>query len=411
MDAELLKQIDITKKFPTLYKKNANGKIKQWSIIVSELDDKTAKYVMSTGFIGGKQTERTRMVIKGKNIGRKNETTPYEQAMKDALSKFRTKMKTFKPDLLNVKEGDIEPYPMLLQKYNINTNAKKGKIKYPCYIQRKYDGNRGFVTFVNNDIVMYSRGREKIVSMEHIRNEFKQLFKDWFNNSEKIYIDGEFYSHGQFHQITSGIVNETKNITSLTTNKDKESIRFHIFDVYFIQNPNMIYSERLKVIEDNFSKFKYKYITKVPTTIVKSEKEMMEMTKKFKKDGYEGSILRNMNGKYKAATGPNTGGRSSDVQKYKIIQEDDAKIIGIIKVPDHDNFGIKFNLISDHNKEFTVNGNSNEEIREATYKAKDTIINTKKLVFTYQDTTKDGLPRGAVPVLLENGMFKLKELY
>ena len=60
--------------FPVLYGVEKNGKIKQWSIQV----DKVGQYAKVTTLYGqmdGKMQETERFYEKGKNIGKKNETT------------------------------------------------------------------------------------------------------------------------------------------------------------------------------------------------------------------------------------------------------------------------------------------------------------------------------------------------
>ena len=53
-----------------LYALSSNGKIKTW-----EIEAKGDTMIIRSGYIDGKLNEQTK-TIKGKNIGRSNETTP-----------------------------------------------------------------------------------------------------------------------------------------------------------------------------------------------------------------------------------------------------------------------------------------------------------------------------------------------
>jgi hypothetical protein len=86
-------------KLPTLYKKTSKGAIEQWTIWV-EVDenhvqkgDPTPPYHIFTeyGHVGGKMQIAKETVWKGKNIGKKNETTAKEQAEAQARSEWETK--------------------------------------------------------------------------------------------------------------------------------------------------------------------------------------------------------------------------------------------------------------------------------------------------------------------------------
>ena len=155
--------------FPTLYGKASTGKIKMWSI---KVEDQSGVGAITTthGYLDGKLQTNTRLVTVGKNIGKKNETTPVQQAVNEAQSDWKKKteaggMTEKKPEAepagvkadsdkesvksvkskpsaeKNAKEatnaGGV-PHPMLAHDYN-----KRGKdIKFPCYAQRKLDGVR-----------------------------------------------------------------------------------------------------------------------------------------------------------------------------------------------------------------------------------------------------------------------------
>ena len=68
--------------FPTLYKYDSKGKVRQWDVTTDG-----DKVIVSHGVKDGKKVEQT-TVCKPKNIGKRNETTAEEQAVLEAKSKW-----------------------------------------------------------------------------------------------------------------------------------------------------------------------------------------------------------------------------------------------------------------------------------------------------------------------------------
>jgi DNA ligase 1 len=69
-------------KLKPIYKKTKSGKTQQWEIEVVG-----NKYRTISGQTDGKSVVSEWTVIKGKNIGKSNETTDEEQALKEAEAK------------------------------------------------------------------------------------------------------------------------------------------------------------------------------------------------------------------------------------------------------------------------------------------------------------------------------------
>lgn len=76
--------------FPILYMDALNEKMRFWSISVEDQGDKS---LMTTeyGIQGVEPTKKVIVITEGKNIGKKNETTHYQQAMKQARSEWKKK--------------------------------------------------------------------------------------------------------------------------------------------------------------------------------------------------------------------------------------------------------------------------------------------------------------------------------
>ena len=73
--------------FPELQGKSTTGKSMMWSVRVLERD---GHGVIETthGYVDGKKQINEKVISEGKNIGKKNETTPLQQAINEARSSW-----------------------------------------------------------------------------------------------------------------------------------------------------------------------------------------------------------------------------------------------------------------------------------------------------------------------------------
>ena len=194
--------------------------------------------------------------------------------------------------------------PMLAHKYNPD------KADYPAYIQPKLDGVR--CVFTKDGA--YSRTGKEFKNVDHI----KKALKNFFNNNPTFILDGELYNHGlkdDFEKIIS-LVRKTKP-TEEHKQEAAELIQYHVYDIANLAHAT--YTNRLNILNSSFT---YTYpICKVETKVVLDYDEAVKQHKKYLKQGYEGSIYRSTDGKYK-----NT--RSWDLMKFKDFEDSEAIIIG-----------------------------------------------------------------------------------
>ena len=305
------------KKFPTLYGIASNNKIKEWIISVEVLDNGIVITKTLNGYIDGKKAESNRETTIGKNIGKKNETTPYEQAVLEADKKWRNKKEKqgYTDSLESIKQNSFEEpiLPMLAKKYDINSTSKKKKdINFPCYCQPKLDGLRCMAFIQDGNVILMSRVGKFFINLKHI----KKSLSEFLLNNSSIVLDGELYSDViPFEEIT-GICRSEKKVDL----KKEKYINYHIYDLYDKKNKDITYDTRFVILEKNLSNINY--IQVILNELIQSKNDIKKFHDKYISEGFEGIMLRNIKSVYTLKN------RSSDLQKYKEFLDDEFKIIG-----------------------------------------------------------------------------------
>jgi len=195
---------------------------------------------------------------------------------------------------------------MLAHKYNPD------KADYPAYIQPKLDGVRCLFTAKG----AFSRTGKQFMNVYHI----EQQLKTFFAANPNAVLDGELYNHelkDDFEKIIS-LVRKTKP-TEEHRQEAAELVQYNVYDV-----PSMTiagYSSRLSYLTSQvYSKVTWP-VMHVETKVVLDYDEALSYHKYCLKQGYEGSIYRSMDGKYK-------GTRSWDLMKFKDFDDAEATIVG-----------------------------------------------------------------------------------
>ena len=251
-------------------------------------------------------------IIKGKNIGKKNETNVFTQALILARSKY-LKKKEF--------TSNNRYYPVAVHKYEDNPRAIKNKIIYPVAVQRKINGGR-VVSYKDDEVVMYTRKLKNIDGNQHIANELKLLFSAIESKYTNIYLDGEFYKHGLTLQDISGKMRRSEQV-------DNELLEYHLFDLFFpLSDTSLPFEARNKILRDIFDivqPLNLQYIKRVETYIadIKEENKLYEL---FLTEQYEGSVLKNLYAPYEF--GRNKEIRTYQMRKRKPRYSNEYEIVG-----------------------------------------------------------------------------------
>jgi DNA ligase-1 len=383
--------------FPTLFALDKNNKVKKWCIQVTDHTSfSTIEY--EYGYIDGKKTTYSLDVKEGKNKGKKNETTHFEQAISDAKSRWDKKKNIDKyTEELNLKseeqKNNIIPSPMLAQDFK----KHQKKIMYPCYVQPKLDGYR--MIYYNNK--MYSRtGKEYTILLNSpLHKQLSLLSKS--GNCGDIILDGELYVHGNLKFEQYGVLRKTK-----WTQDDLlllNSIEYHIYDIVIEKES---YENRLQMLRTLFSldnTSNIQNIKLVRTEKCKGIEEIKSFTEEFLKQGYEGSMIRNSNGLYKQKY------RSYDLLKNKTFDDAEFEIVDFTF--EKDVLGKNDQVIvwickNQDGKIFHVPSKGTREERNKLYQCGSEFVG-KMLSVQYFGLTNDGIPR--FPKSLREGEASIRE--
>ena len=388
--------------FPLLKGIAKGGKIKLWAIRVKETEEGYGEIIVRYGYEEGAITTDGKVVTEGKNLGKKNETTPVQQAILEARSLWNKKKaggyveerRKAAPDggagrgssavaaasasLVASKAAKITesvPLPMLAHKWP----EKKKHITFPCYVQPKFDGTRTLALCGKKPgyPCLFSRLRKAYPHLEHIAAVCQQLPRG-------LILDGELYRHDMDFQ---SIVGTVKKKTLAKANEAKHKlIQFHCYDFIDIE---LTFEERWLNLQAIFKEYKDvlgDVIVLCPTKKVKKEADLKIMHDRYVEEGYEGLIIRNAEGLYAV------GERSTDLLKMKEFQDDEYEIVGFREGEGREAGLVIWELRTKDGKLFRCRPQgTHEERRELFTNGKDYI--GQMLTVRFQELTADGIPR------------------
>lgn len=392
--------------FPILYGESSHGKRKMWSVAVEERPSTTGPVgviIVTHGYEDGKKQVNERIVSEGKNIGKKNATTPVQQAISEARALWNKKK-----DAKYAEEGaaaaggagagsvgaamasataavaDSEeepaaasdvPLPMLAHDYN-----KRGKsVSFPCYAQRKLDGVRCFAISGKG---LFSRNGKAFPHLEHIRAEIDRL-------PAGTILDGELYSDELTFQEIVGLVK--KESLKPADSAKMPKIFLFVYDTLRAGTN----AERNAWLSTLFASNAFSTLRPLVSDECASLEDVKRLHAQYVAEGYEGLMLRNKTGLYKA------GHRSTDLQKYKEFIDEEFSIVGF-KMGDGVEKGcVLWRCATAAGLEFDCRPRGSREERITQYANGASAIG-KKLTVRFQEWTNDGLPRFPVGLAIRD---------
>lgn len=267
-------------------------------------------------------------------------------------------------------------YPMLAYDYK----KKKNCIKFPCYVQPKLDGVRA--VGVGNRF--YSRNWIQFPELNHIKDEMSKI-------DTELILDGELYTDDINFEAIVGLVRKANKTPEEVENTKK--IYYNVFDCI---DKKLSFKDRYKKLEKFFAQHNFKYLRLVKTETCNKEKDIETYLDKYIKEGYEGVIMRNIEGKYEENT------RSVQLQKLKRFMDAEFKIVGYQTPTSGKEVGcVIWECVTKEGNKFTVRPEGSYDERKKLYKEGKKNIG-KLLTVRFQEYTKDKMPRFPVGVSIRD---------
>lgn len=307
-----------------IYKQDISGRIREWTIDVID-HGHYSEIISRTGIQGSPNHHPTVVPIReGKNIGKSNETTPYQQAVKEALAAAELKLR----EEYRFRIEDIRPQelrsgikaPMLAQTYSPK-GGKDGKTLKQLklegktiHVQPKYDGNRCMAVVNPQGCTFYTRkGDVMPVTLPHIEAE---LFNSYVvaGYTNEIVLDGELFSDELPFKALNGLLNKKKPLTDVQR-KQADSTYLVLFDVVAY----VPYIER----HDALQPFASANVRIIPTfEIEATDANIRHYMDIFLGEGHEGLMIRQLDALYEHRRTPN-------LLKYKDWIESEFKLLDV----------------------------------------------------------------------------------
>ena len=352
---------------PTLYKRAVNGKISTWYV---EVKDECFRTV--SGYLDGQKVTSEWTCCEAKNIGKKNETNPAEQADAEALAMWTKRKALGYWESIDDIDNSVYFEPMLAKDWE----KKKRKVKYPIYSQPKLDGIR---CIVRSD-GMWSRNGKPIISAPHIFESLKPLFEQ---NPELI-LDGELYADKattDFNTIIS-CVRKTKPTTE-DLKTSAECIEYHIYD---LPSSDKTFIKRMYDLGILFETQPalHLYCKIVATYTVGSEEAVMNNYRMYVDQGYEGQILR--------IDAPYENKRSKNLLKHKSFVDGEFEIKGVEEGKGNLSGKVGRLNFEINGKPFDAAVNGDWEYIEKLWHSREGLVG-KMATVKYFELTEDGVPR------------------
>lgn len=358
--------------YPPLYKEN-----RIWQAGFEVLNDTTADLITHYGVIDGK------MQTSHRDTTKKVKRSVYDQGLQDLNHKYHLKIKKegfeFKDENVMDAPKNTRPFPMAA-----HTFGPDKKVEYPIFVQPKLDGVRMLIDIEDGLIRYSSRERSDYSHLgEVFQADAECLFEHLPPNS---ILDGELIfpsDKGEDFQIAVSAARKSKGGIS---DHAKNNLIYAIFAFYTLDDLSLQFDERHAIITEAFDKCKPKKMVNVPTFVASDEKEMKKAFNLFLAKGHEGLMIYNPKAPYEPDK------RSNNLLKLKMFKDKEGLIVGVKAGKGREKNAALVDIDVGDGRIVTMHPTGTIEEREEWLKHPEKIIG-KRMTYTYQDETKDGLPR------------------
>ena len=361
-----------------MYGVTSKGAIKTWRARVwgtptEQPSDATIEIITQVK-LDGKEVVRIEVITEGKNIGKSNETTPYQQAVNETESRYRKQFdkgyKTEMPTDTSKANTNAMGLPKPMLAYPID---KVKVVEFPAHFQPKLDGHRAIVTKQNGEMVMYSRQGKPITTMGHILAHLEDKV------DEGVILDGELYLHGEILQNIGALVKKER--------PESKNVVYHVYDIMM----DAPFGDRLQWLTGHLIYTEVNQcVTIVQTTTVSSLEEAHRLTEDAIRAGYEGGILRTPDKSYLA------GFRSRQLLKIKTFDDSEHVIVDVVEGKDRIVNDVELKVAcfvceTPEGKRFEVTAHGDMYQKDRIWYEREQHIG-KLVTIKHSGHTKDGIP-------------------
>jgi len=366
------------RKFAKLFGYSSKGKTKEWQIIARKVSEKQSLVVKRWGFVGHKIQESSYEVNAGKNVGKANETTPFQQAVLEAQSGWNAKRDDGYvefADLISPDRRSVVTKPMKAQTYDMD---KPKKIEFPVLGQPKLNGIRCLVKKVSEDKIVYNSKRGK--SKDHVLQHLTPYLLIMLDVGEET--DGEIYRHGWS-------LNFINSRASKYYEGETEQLQYWVYDipeegVEQIRRDRML----LCMFDDLHKSFpKQTSIVLTPSFLLKSHQDIIDSLEYWYSKGYEGIMLRMLKGVYRC------GHRVVALLKVKKWMDAEFVIVGAKDGKGKDKGCVIWQCATPEGKTFWVKPEGTKEDRQEKYNNRDKFMGCP-LTVKFLNYSDYGIPEG-----------------
>ena len=200
---------------------------------------------------------------------------------------------------------------MLAKPFNIH------KVIFPCYVDIKLDGIRGFIKY-ENTLNIYSRNNKIYRNFINIEKELKILYNFYVKDYKTVNIDGEILN-GHFQNLMRMAHRKIDGVEMA------EDSTYTIFDIYLNHQLNITLGHRLEFLNDIktiINKKNLKHLNVNIGKIAYCNNDILKYYNEIVALGFEGIMIKNLNSIYECK-------RSYNWMKMKPTLTKDLEIVSI----------------------------------------------------------------------------------
>ena len=275
------------------------------------------------------------------------------------------------PSTTTIVKEVVVKHPMLANQFEKRKNVKNG-IKFPYRAQKKMDGDRALSCLSSTGVSIYSRTLHHHLFMTKLRSAIGELLQ----KRPTLVLDGELYCHGvSWQTLTSIVMQKTE------PHKDEDTVVLHVYDCYDVNEPDMLYSERRKILEELIGLKDEGRVRLIEETIVNNYDELEVIHGKHRVEKYEGTMLR--------TDSPYIHKRTNNLLKYKFNEDRDSEILDVVATPGGD---VVLTLKLDELRTFSHRPEGTREEKKSWLEDK-TLVVGKVYTYCHVGLTDDGVPK------------------